>query len=1021
MLSPRQGQQIQAQPAGNINFIGASGQQPLQFQGINPVPFDIGQAMPDNTQALFERQDQAVQQAYAANQSVIESSLRANQARAEASTQSGFAGAIAGIGQAVAAGLELREQARQRKATELQGLLENDIRNRIVDLHSVVTQEGEDNGEFQAMRTMLNELSSNYGGTLSTEQITALRNIGWDALSSVSQRRATGKLELLQQARELTVSNHLANFELDLATMGVQVENGQMPPQQLLDAAQQYMTTTAESGNFSDMEIVEMWTQLRQEMRPYIENHTRDITEYDRRTTLAQQLISSVYDIQNSNLSPEQKASQIALLQVEASRNDLGIQLPSVFPTRAETLAEYNRTREQELAVHETVIETLLQEPDYSRAFGQAATGQALAMIRSAQNGELARFSREGNVFQRHIAEQATALQTDHERVLELNNEWSSLQVQAAEARNLVATARRRANPSEMLGVLRTLDPALLRLLPVEGMLERGTISAEEYENVVRTAEVQFNRIEQEMSQLRNTRSSIIGGWQQRQIDIEQLTPSNQDAWNQSLIQSQEFVNQRNTAEQERITNSPGLAFSQGTGITPPASVPLKRTPEGQTLPLIAESNYTVTSEYGMRTHPVHGGRRMHYGIDIVLQGNDTRVRSIQGGTVVRALTNCRVGDRNCGGGFGNFVIVRTPSGHYEQFNHVGATYVGEGQTINPGDPLADMGNTGVSTGAHLDFMVYKPGTQESQLAAGGYANTTINPREYFGLVTNLEPVPHGAGAPIHSVGGPADIPENIARNFTLQELFRYTPANGGAIETSPNVYESPERVYNNANPRRRQNISVWRSAYPEANDSSANYGYQELSNNRDFREALTSTANRLNIPAQWLADVIELETTNFSPARRNSQGAIGLIQFHPSGGLADVAQWMGTSVSNARERLARMTHAEQMQYVERYLHTYGPGAGHTFEHVSDLYGLVNQGPSYWRRGRQRSQSVHDGSNSLSTLLQRLGRAVGRRYNFDDRQSSSRRTHTHATGYCAECSRQMNNFGRVLPHYQEIA
>ena len=195
MLTPRSNQQ-QRQPAGSIQFIGQSGQPAIQFQGIRPVNFDVGQALPDNTQQLLQRQEQFVNEAYQAQQSVIESTARASQAQAQNRTQSGFAGAVAGIGQAVAAGLELHQEAKARQATELAAMLEREIRNRTVDLHSVVTQEGQDQGEFQAYRSFVNELTQ-YQGVLSTEQLSALQNIGFDALDQVSRNRATNKRELL--------------------------------------------------------------------------------------------------------------------------------------------------------------------------------------------------------------------------------------------------------------------------------------------------------------------------------------------------------------------------------------------------------------------------------------------------------------------------------------------------------------------------------------------------------------------------------------------------------------------------------------------------------------------------------------------------------------------------------------------------------------------------------------------------------------------------------------------------------
>lgn len=1028
VLTPRQsGPAQQRQPAGNIQFIGQSGQPALQFQGINPVNFNVGENLPDQTQPLFARQQQAVDEAYAASQTVIQTSARTAQARAEASAQSGFAGAIAGIGQAITAGLELRQQAQEQQQAELAGLLEREIRNRTIDLFSVVTQEGQDQGEFQAYRTFINELTQ-YQGRLSSDQLSALQNIGFDALEQVSRNRATNKRELLSQARAETVQTALTEIELQASTDGVAVAMGRMDPQTYLDNLNRAVNERAASGNYSAFELTRMWNQVMAGAATNLSDATRELLDIDSKMSVGREILQSLAAIENDrSLTPQQRSLEIAQLQVRANQADLGLSLQNILPSETELLEQAAARRQFETRFQNETVELLLStDPEYARQAANAALGQAVSLLRSANSGQIEAYRRSDNPLLQQVALEADALQQEHDDFTARTRRTDQIQAELSQIDIVLTRAQRRANPTETLGPLQVTDPVLLQLLQVAGS-ERGTISEEEYAAIVSNAARVKLQLERESNDLASEQADAFSVWSQRGINIMQLQPLNNEAWTEVLQGAQTYMDSAHARESQRLIDSNNFnpeSFNQGTGITPPASVPLYNNAEGHTFPLAAELGApVVTSEYGMRTHPTLGGQRMHWGIDIALPVG-TNVRSIQGGRVVRVAGGCRAGDHSCGGGFGNFVIVQTPSGHFEQFNHLERLNVSEGQTINPGDAVATSGNTGRGSGPHLDFMVYKPGTQLNQLAAGSqsYRTQTINPREYFGTVTNLEPVPYGGGLPVAQTAAPNEGYSSIARNFTLQEMFRYSPASGGVIETAPGVFERPEQVYNNSNPRRRQGWPVWRSGYGDNNNNiEHNYGYEALRSNRPFREALVATANRLDIPAQWLADVIELETTNFSPARHNSQGAVGLIQFHPSGGLADVAQWMGVNMATAKRRLTNMSHAEQMQWVERYLYTYGPGDGHKFEHIADLYGLINQGPSYWQRGRQRSMSVRDGRNSLQQLLQRLGRNVGRRYNFDDRQASSRRLHTHSTGYCAECSRQMNNFGRVLPHYQEIA
>ena len=68
----------------------------------------------------------------------------------------------------------------------------------------------------------------------------------------------------------------------------------------------------------------------------------------------------------------------------------------------------------------------------------------------------------------------------------------------------------------------------------------------------------------------------------------------------------------------------------------------------------------TTTSPYN------DPSRSRHKGIDLAANGDSTGVPlTLQGGaTVVNAQTGCKVGDKGCGGGFGNNVLISTPEGN---------------------------------------------------------------------------------------------------------------------------------------------------------------------------------------------------------------------------------------------------------------------------------------------------------------------------------------------------------------------
>lgn len=98
-----------------------------------------------------------------------------------------------------------------------------------------------------------------------------------------------------------------------------------------------------------------------------------------------------------------------------------------------------------------------------------------------------------------------------------------------------------------------------------------------------------------------------------------------------------------------------------------------------------------LTSPYGYRSK----FKRMHKGIDIGIQMNDTIYAAFDG--KVR-LTNFEAK------GYGNYVILRHPNGLETVYGHLNKFLVKPDQTVRAGQPIALGGSTGRSTGPHLHF-----------------------------------------------------------------------------------------------------------------------------------------------------------------------------------------------------------------------------------------------------------------------------------------------------------------------------
>ena len=62
--------------------------------------------------------------------------------------------------------------------------------------------------------------------------------------------------------------------------------------------------------------------------------------------------------------------------------------------------------------------------------------------------------------------------------------------------------------------------------------------------------------------------------------------------------------------------------------------------------------------------------------------------------------------------GYGNFILLDHGNGLETQYSHLHEIYVTDGQYVNAGDTIGAVGNTGRSTGNHLDFYISKDGVR---------------------------------------------------------------------------------------------------------------------------------------------------------------------------------------------------------------------------------------------------------------------------------------------------------------------
>jgi murein DD-endopeptidase MepM/ murein hydrolase activator NlpD len=108
-----------------------------------------------------------------------------------------------------------------------------------------------------------------------------------------------------------------------------------------------------------------------------------------------------------------------------------------------------------------------------------------------------------------------------------------------------------------------------------------------------------------------------------------------------------------------------------------------------------------ITSSYGYRKDPFNVNRnQFHSGMDIKGSAG-TPVRTAMAGRV------SRVGFDNI---MGNFVIISHHSGYRTLYGHMSVISTKTGAYVAAGERIGDIGSTGLSTGPHLHFTVYKNG-----------------------------------------------------------------------------------------------------------------------------------------------------------------------------------------------------------------------------------------------------------------------------------------------------------------------
>lgn len=145
----------------------------------------------------------------------------------------------------------------------------------------------------------------------------------------------------------------------------------------------------------------------------------------------------------------------------------------------------------------------------------------------------------------------------------------------------------------------------------------------------------------------------------------------------------------------------------------------------------IANKDLTrIASGFGWRIDPIYRTRRFHSGMDF----------SAPTGTAIYATGNGTVVYSGWRQGYGNSITINHGYGYETLYGHMSKLIAQVGQTVNRGETIGLVGNTGKSTGPHLHYEVHLRG---KVMDPRNYYFMDLTPEEYDRMIQLSENAGH--------------------------------------------------------------------------------------------------------------------------------------------------------------------------------------------------------------------------------------------------------------------------------------
>ncbi len=219
-----------------------------------------------------------------------------------------------------------------------------------------------------------------------------------------------------------------------------------------------------------------------------------------------------------------------------------------------------------------------------------------------------------------------------------------------------------------------------------------------------------------------------------------------------------------------------------------------------------------ITSKFGKRTSPKAGASSDHGGIDIAggAWKEGAPISVIKPGTVEE------VGNLGSSG-WGKYVVIKHDDGSYTLYGHLSEINVKKGDKIQnvagQATVIGKVGNTGVSTGAHLHFELGRGwnGTIKDKIDPAPYVdnyvraggNVTVAPISPTGQAPSpVSKIAPGQTAPSPQKGKPTQKPTAVNLTATPQPTFTglTTPSYLNATSSPFSIANPQAPIYGNSN-----------------------------------------------------------------------------------------------------------------------------------------------------------------------------------------------------------------------------